>query len=332
MAVLALMILLAIPGFFLVATIINPQWAWRTFYSWQYANPDANEPSDTAYLVERAGAIFMLIILGVGGLQILSWQMRDAAEEKRSAQERVEIQQRQEVEERERRAKEPEFNRQREEKHTAMEQLRSELDVDFVERTSASERQFVVFAPGEVPSDWVAPTSVIRQGGQQSGEIFNGINTYLRGRTPETDFEYKDLSYLLTEGTAIPTDDDRDSMRNADFILVYQEDKDSELTIKCGTIEYTLVETEESVTAAFKTCPRETERKKSGSNRSDEGLDNEKRGVLILGIELEEHARGDSVPQKSTTRTKQLVGPDGTPIPVSVIPPPEEASESQSGN
>lgn len=45
--------------------VISPRSQWKTLYAWRYRNPDANEPSDTLYELNRLGNI-----VGVG---LLVW-------------------------------------------------------------------------------------------------------------------------------------------------------------------------------------------------------------------------------------------------------------------
>lgn len=56
--------LLLVAIFFVIvggASAANPRLLWRAT-RWQYKNPDANEPSNKAYIVQRvAGALFAVL-------------------------------------------------------------------------------------------------------------------------------------------------------------------------------------------------------------------------------------------------------------------------------
>src|SRR5688500_2867417 len=59
--------LIAVGGIFMVIAFMNPRSLWRSTAAWQYRNPDANEPSDDAYSMKRAGwAITGLVVIGFG--------------------------------------------------------------------------------------------------------------------------------------------------------------------------------------------------------------------------------------------------------------------------
>lgn len=45
----------------LAANAIAPRTLWWTLSSWRYRNPDANEPSDSAFMAGRIVAIVLLI-------------------------------------------------------------------------------------------------------------------------------------------------------------------------------------------------------------------------------------------------------------------------------
>jgi hypothetical protein len=56
---------------------ISPRTQWNTLSAWQYRNPEANEPSDTAYAVTRVlnvigliGVIVMLTLLFIAGVGV----------------------------------------------------------------------------------------------------------------------------------------------------------------------------------------------------------------------------------------------------------------------
>ncbi|MFG2042891.1 DUF6199 family natural product biosynthesis protein [Dactylosporangium sp. NPDC048998] len=48
--------------------VISPESQWRTLQAWSYRNPEANEPSDTAYTLTRIGSAIALAVLVCGGL------------------------------------------------------------------------------------------------------------------------------------------------------------------------------------------------------------------------------------------------------------------------
>lgn len=54
---------LVIPGLFLLWTVISPRSVWQTMASWSYRNPEANEPSDAGYAMQRVGAVIGLIVI-----------------------------------------------------------------------------------------------------------------------------------------------------------------------------------------------------------------------------------------------------------------------------
>ena len=62
---LVLLLILLVP--LLLWVIISPRSHWRVVAGWAYRNPEANEPSDTAYAVTR--------IFGIGLLVVLVWQL-----------------------------------------------------------------------------------------------------------------------------------------------------------------------------------------------------------------------------------------------------------------
>lgn len=56
--------------------LISPQSHWRATQSWEYRNPEANEPSDLKYLLLRitggigvVASLIALIVLAAAGLQ-----------------------------------------------------------------------------------------------------------------------------------------------------------------------------------------------------------------------------------------------------------------------
>jgi hypothetical protein len=66
-------------------TLISPASAWRTLSAWQYRNPDANEPSDAAYGLQRLSALIMLIALSVVSLMLIDVTRDDDARRDRRA-------------------------------------------------------------------------------------------------------------------------------------------------------------------------------------------------------------------------------------------------------
>jgi len=70
----AILILVGVLG---VWGAISPRSQWNTLSAWQYRNPDANEPSDTAYAVTRVvnivgliGLVIMFALLIAGGVGV----------------------------------------------------------------------------------------------------------------------------------------------------------------------------------------------------------------------------------------------------------------------
>lgn len=54
---------LLIPAGILAWMAISPQGFWRTTSAWSFRNPEANEPSDAGYMMQRVSAIFGLAML-----------------------------------------------------------------------------------------------------------------------------------------------------------------------------------------------------------------------------------------------------------------------------
>jgi hypothetical protein len=52
--------------------ILSPRSLWSTTKAWQYRNPDAVEPSDTAYALCRWGSVAALALFAVITFTILS--------------------------------------------------------------------------------------------------------------------------------------------------------------------------------------------------------------------------------------------------------------------
>lgn len=59
------LMLCAVP--FLLWGIINPQSQWWALSSWKYKNPEANEPSGSAYALTRFGNVIGLVTLVIAG-------------------------------------------------------------------------------------------------------------------------------------------------------------------------------------------------------------------------------------------------------------------------
>jgi len=50
----------------LLWSVIDPRGVWEVTSSWQFRNPEANEPSDSAFAVQRFFAFISLLVI-VGG-------------------------------------------------------------------------------------------------------------------------------------------------------------------------------------------------------------------------------------------------------------------------
>lgn len=67
-------------------TLLNPASAWRTLSAWQYRNPDANEPSDAAYGLQRFGAAASLAgLVAITIMMITVTRQDDARRDSSSA-------------------------------------------------------------------------------------------------------------------------------------------------------------------------------------------------------------------------------------------------------
>lgn len=71
MGLLILVLLFAVPLF--LWSIVDPRGAWRVGQAWKFRNPEANEPSEAAYGLQRVGAVVGLIMLLVG--VVILWNM-----------------------------------------------------------------------------------------------------------------------------------------------------------------------------------------------------------------------------------------------------------------
>jgi len=59
-------------GLTLLMSLVSPRAMWRMFAAWKYRDPAANEPSDTYFALQRAGAVVSGIILIVVGFVVNS--------------------------------------------------------------------------------------------------------------------------------------------------------------------------------------------------------------------------------------------------------------------
>ncbi len=48
--------------------VISPRSQWKAMQSWAFRHPDANEPSDAAYLLARLAGLVVLVLLVVGAI------------------------------------------------------------------------------------------------------------------------------------------------------------------------------------------------------------------------------------------------------------------------
>ncbi|MFV8308663.1 DUF6199 family natural product biosynthesis protein [Mycobacteroides chelonae] len=56
---------------FLLWSILDPKSQWQALSSWKYRNPEANEPSETAYAMTRIGGVVGLVVLVVVGYKMV---------------------------------------------------------------------------------------------------------------------------------------------------------------------------------------------------------------------------------------------------------------------
>lgn len=80
MAFFIVLMLIAVP--LIIWQIVDPRGAWRIAESWKFRNPEANEPSDTAYELSRVGSVLALIGLLVCG--VMFWNLSRDAEQDRA--------------------------------------------------------------------------------------------------------------------------------------------------------------------------------------------------------------------------------------------------------
>lgn len=75
-----------IPAVVLLWMMISPRSLWKSF-SWQYRNPDALEPSDTAYAVNRVLAgVGLIALVVIGGIVSSAINSADESQERRDYQ------------------------------------------------------------------------------------------------------------------------------------------------------------------------------------------------------------------------------------------------------
>ncbi len=65
-----LILVIAVP--FVLWGIIDPKGAWRATESWKYKNPEANEPSETSYMLSQIGGVIALIVFVIMGIGLYS--------------------------------------------------------------------------------------------------------------------------------------------------------------------------------------------------------------------------------------------------------------------
>ena len=63
---------------FLLWNIIDPRGMWEKLSSWQFRDPEANEPSDAAFDMQRLISLISLSVLVVGSLGLFSVVHRSA--------------------------------------------------------------------------------------------------------------------------------------------------------------------------------------------------------------------------------------------------------------
>lgn len=51
---------------------ISPESMWSTTSAWQYRDPEANEPSDAAYAMQRVGAVLGLVLIAILVLAVVN--------------------------------------------------------------------------------------------------------------------------------------------------------------------------------------------------------------------------------------------------------------------
>ncbi|WP_046723917.1 hypothetical protein [Streptomyces xiamenensis] len=84
---MALVVLLAVVGdAFALLTWVGPRQLYWAFGAWAHRDPQANEPSDAAYTVQRFGYIALSATSFVGALSTAHWQGTFTSEEARVRQ------------------------------------------------------------------------------------------------------------------------------------------------------------------------------------------------------------------------------------------------------
>ncbi|MFV8053393.1 DUF6199 family natural product biosynthesis protein [Mycobacterium sp. 48b] len=70
------------------AMVASPRRIWWVTESWKFKNPEANEPSDTAYGMTRAGGVFVILLALFLGVSIIhsDFQRKDRREAKEQQQ------------------------------------------------------------------------------------------------------------------------------------------------------------------------------------------------------------------------------------------------------
>lgn len=75
---LILLVLVIIP--MLLWSVIDPRGVWEVTSSWQFRNPEANEPSDSAFAVQRFFAFVSLLVIVGGAFFFVSASHRNASD------------------------------------------------------------------------------------------------------------------------------------------------------------------------------------------------------------------------------------------------------------
>ncbi|MDO4260369.1 MAG: hypothetical protein Q4C87_12700 [Actinomycetaceae bacterium] len=315
----------------LIATAINPKGVWEVTESWKYKDPDANEPSEIAFAFGRISAIITLLVFVVAGLSL--WGMTAeregekresvAAENEREEEKRASVPAESEGEAADR---QPKGDRQK--TRNSLERLFQVRDLIV---TDIGERDHEHVSVIDNLEGWIAPTSVIVPTGQQNTAAYDHVDAYLTSGSGAGS----------QEGVAKPhMDRSRDPGRKADFILVHRLDLRSDTTIRCYPVTYSVTVEADRIVVGFKECPRKirggqldnaasADETPSGDAAPSGGAVGEADGatsasgqesapmlgrpedseILLLGIDLHE-----------PNGNKEIVGLDGTPIPVTVIP------------
>lgn len=59
---------LVLVGLLMLWMVISPRSMWETLSAWQYKNPEANEPSEASFAMQRVAGVFGLVVMLVLGL------------------------------------------------------------------------------------------------------------------------------------------------------------------------------------------------------------------------------------------------------------------------